>query len=250
MQIRKMVKALLPKPIVKAIRPYRAKRLAKEYQDLTTQQIFTKIYEENAWGKSDEQAQSFFSGNGSHEKHIVATYVTAIQRFLSSLGEKPDVVDLGCGDFNVGLNIRAFCENYVACDVVPSLIEFNKEKYKALNVDFRVLDLAEDDLPKADVVFIRQVLQHLSNRHIENAIPKISSSYKFLVLTEHLPDSGNFIPNLDKPAGPGVRPAFDSGLVLTKSPFNLKVKAERVLCEMPEFSDYGGLIRTTLYQLS
>ena len=159
------------------------------------------------------------------------------------------MVDLGCGDFNVGSKYQEFCGNYVACDVVPSLIDFNKEKYKTSNVDFRVLDLAEDDLPKADVVFIRQVLQHLSNRHIQNAIPKIASSYKFLVLTEHLPDSNTFIPNRDKPAGPGVRPALNSGLVLTKPPFNLKVKSERVLCEVPEDSDYGGRLRTDLYHL-
>jgi SAM-dependent methyltransferase len=249
MPVARIIKSILPNTILKAIRSYRIKK-DKTYRDLTTGEIFTKVYEEGIWGRSSDQAQKFYSGSGSHESEIVGGYVAGVREFLVSLEKKPDVVDLGCGDFFVGQNIREFCESYVACDVVPSLIEFNKEKYKACNVDFRVLDLADDDLPKADIVFIRQVLQHLSNRHIANAIPKIANSYKFLVLTEHIPDSSKFVPNLDKPAGPGVRVALGSGLVLTKPPFNLKAKTERILCEVPEYGPFGGLLRTTLYQLS
>ena len=249
MPVKGIIKSILPKTVLRAVRSYRAKK-GDKYRDLTTGEIFTKIYEEGVWGKSSDQAQKFYSGSGSHEAEIVTEYVAAVREFLISLEKKPDVVDLGCGDFFVGRNIREFCDSYVACDVVPSLIEFNKEKYRASNVDFRVLDLAADDLPKADVVFIRQVLQHLSNRHIANAIPKIASSYKFLVLTEHLPDSDKFVPNLDKPAGPGVRVALDSGLVLTKPPFNLPAKTERLLCEIPEYGPFRGRLRTTLYQLS
>ncbi len=100
------------------------------------------------------------------------------------------------------------------------------------------------------MVYIRQVLQHLSNQHIKHAIPKIAGSYKFPVLTEHLPVRSKFEPNLDKPAGAEVRPALDSGIVLTEPPFDLKAKAERILCEVPECGPHGGRIRTTLYQLS
>jgi SAM-dependent methyltransferase len=250
MLIKDLLKSLLPRPVLIAIRSARFKRQAGRASAQSTREIFTKIYEEGAWGRAADQEHKFYSGSGSHEGEAVGTYIAAVRDFLSSLEKKPDVVDLGCGDFHVGSSIREFCGNYVACDVVQSLIEFNRERFKALDVDFRVLDLAEDDLPKADVVFIRQVLQHLSNRHISNAIPKIARSYQFLVLTEHLPTRGTFKPNLDKPAGVDVRPAVDSGLVLTAAPFNLKVKAERVLCEVPEHGPYGGRIRTTLYELA
>jgi SAM-dependent methyltransferase len=248
MSVKEVVKSLLPETVLKAIRFYRARREAKEYHDLT--QVFTRIYETGVWGQSADQAQKFFSGSGSHQTEIVSAYIAAVQDFFASLEAKPDVVDLGCGDFNVGVNIRGFCGSYVACDIVPSLIDFNKKKYEADNVDFRVLDLSQDELPGADVLFIRQVLQHLSNEHIKRAIPKIAANYRYLVLTEHLPDTDNFIPNLDKPAGAGVRVAFNSGLVLTESPFNLKVKAERVLCEVPEYGPNRGRIRTMLYHLA
>src|SRR5580658_250338 len=99
MPVKAIVKSILPKPLLKALRRYRVRREARAYHDLTTLQIFTKIYQEHAWGKSSDQAQRFFSGSGSHQKEIVVAYTAAVQDFLSSLEKKPDVVDLGCGDF-------------------------------------------------------------------------------------------------------------------------------------------------------
>ena len=248
MPAREIIKSLLPKPLLHAVRYFLASREAQQPRDLT--QVFTRIYDENVWGKSSDQGQRFYSGSGSHLQDIVSTYVGAVQGFLTSLEKKPDVADLGCGDFNVGSSIRPFCASYTACDIVPSLIEFNKERYRDRNVDFRVLNLADDALPKADVVFIRQVFQHLSNQHILRAIPKIAASYRYLVLTEHLPDNADFVPNRDKPPGAEVRVAFGSGLVLTRPPFDLKVRSERILCEVPEDGPHRGRIRTTAYELS
>ena len=206
--------------------------------------IFSKIYEDEIWGKSNDPSQLFYSGIGSHDKVIVSTYIQAVHEFLSTFVKKPNVVDLGCGDFLVGSKIRQLCDNYIACDIVPELIEFNKHKYKTLDVDFRVVDLTTNDLPSGDIVFVRQVLQHLSNEQILKAIPKLCTKYKYLVLTEHLPISHEFEHNLDKPAGFDIRTGIESGLVLTSPPFNLKARNERKLCEVL----YGGIITTTLYQ--
>ena len=212
---------------------------------MSTAQVFTKIYAENHWGRSTDPTQAFFSGSGSHDPIIVNGYVEAVRKLLSTFEEKPSVVDLGCGDFSIGSRIRDLCNQYIACDIVEPLILFNRKKYKELNVDFMVLDLTVNELPKADLVFIRQVLQHLPNDLICNAVEKISSSYKYLVLTEHLPKIKDFQANLDKPAGRGIRLPLQSGIVLTKPPFNLKFIAEEQLYEIKEGD---GIIRTTLYQ--
>jgi hypothetical protein len=110
-----------------------------------------------------------------------------------------------------------------------------------------VLDLTSDRLPEGDIVFVRQVLQHLSNRKIAREAKKLRSRYKYLVLTEHLPGTQDFVHNLDKRVGPDIRIAMESGVVLTSPPFNLKPRNERKLCQVPEF---GGFIVTTLYQFS
>ena len=243
------IKKLLPTWYTKLRQKYRAekhKKKHKEYENLSTQQVFTKIYEEGAWGKSPDPNQKFFSGSGSHDSAIINIYIEAIQKLLSSFSQKPDVVDLGCGDFYAGSKLRSLCKTYTACDIVEPLINFNREKYKSLGVDFRCLDFTKDELPEGDLVLIKQVLQHLSNAQISRVLPKLICKYKYLVLTEHLPSLDSFTYNLEKPAGPGIRVAFDSGVVLTSPPFNLKVKDNICICEVVQGK---GIIRTNLYML-
>lgn len=211
--------------------------------------VFTSIYERRVWGRSNDPDEKFFSGTGSHTAAITQPYVDEVNRFLAHYfvfhGRKPDVVDLGCGDFSVGRKIRPACGHYLACDVVASLIERNQSDHP--DVDFRVLDITRDELPGGDVVFIRQVLQHLPNAKIAQVAGKLKASYRFLVLTEHLPASADFTPNLDMPVRAGIRLGYNqSGVVLTRPPFNLEADGEFPLCAVPEG---GGLIRTTLYKL-
>ena len=177
---------------------------------------------------------------------MVGPYVDAVRGFLAGFADKPSVVDLGCGDFNVGARLRDLCGSYVACDIVEALIAHNRERFADLDVDFRQLDIIEDMIPQTDIVIIRQVLQHLSNGQIARALRNITASCRYLVVTEHLPGKPDFRPNVDKPAGGAIRPFFGSGIVLTSEPFALKVLGERILCEVPEL---GGVIRTTLYTL-
>lgn len=210
----------------------------------TAREVFGRIYTESLWGNSPDAAQPFFSGSGSHDPAVVATYLQAISQFLATLPAKPDVVDLGCGDFSIGSRIRPLCAKYCACDVVPELIEFNRERFAALQVGFTTLDLTVDELPGADIAFVRQVFQHLSNDQILLAIGRIAATYRYLILTEHLPATAAFEHNLDKPAGPDIRLAIGSGIVLASHPFNLRPVAERQLCRAAEL---GGLIVTTLY---
>jgi len=238
MSVERTVKALLPLPVLNVVRALRRK---------STRQVFSQIYKDNVWENSGDSSQPFYSGSGSHDARIVSAYVRAVRGFLATFDKKPDVVDLGCGDFCVGSQIRAHCNKYVACDIVPDLIEFNKNKYASLDVDFRVLDLTTGKLPAGDIVFVRQVLQHLSNKQIARAVKSLGSRYKYLVLTEHLPGSQNFVHNLDKWVGPDIRLAKGSGVVLTSPPFNLNPRKERTLCQAPES---GGFIVTTLYQLT
>ncbi|MGB8366588.1 MAG: class I SAM-dependent methyltransferase [Rhizomicrobium sp.] len=213
-------------------------------------EIFSKIYKHNVWGTSRNPDMPFFSGTGSHDPSIVSPYISAVSNFLQYFhlfeGRKPDVVDLGCGDFFVGSKIRPLCNKYIACDLVAPLIEFNKIYFKNVNVDFHVLDFTKDRLPTGDVVFIRQVIQHLSNDDIRAALPQITTNFRFLVLTEHLP-IGDFVPNKDKPTGCDNRLAIGSGVILTAPPFNLRFKGG---LQFPGAPEAGGVIRTNLYKIS
>lgn len=241
--IKRIIKRALPAPLQHIIRSYKN----REFNDLSTEQIFTKIYQDGAWGNSQDLTSPFYSGSGSRKDDEIAAYVQAVAIFLRSLEAKPNVVDLGCGDFTVGSQIRNFCNRYVACDVVPSLIAFNKARFSELGVEFNVLDLADNELPAGDVAFVRQVLQHLSNEKISKFISRASVSYKYLIVTEHLPSQEQFRHNADKLTGPGTRMGYESGVVLTSPPFNLRPKLEKELCRVNSVDT--GILVTTLYRL-
>ena len=109
------------------------------------------------------------------------------------------------------------------------------------------MDIATDSLPTADIVLIRQVLQHLSNKEVQSIISKLSA-YKYVILTEHLPN-GSFEPNKDIISGQGIRLKKQSGLNLLIPPFNLKIKKEKQLLST-SLKEGKEVIVTTLYEMS
>jgi hypothetical protein len=245
MGLKTILKRLAPARFLTAYRRFRDGRERSPYEGRPPREVFSEIYRKKLWGASPDPEQPFFSGRGSHDEAIVSAYVDAVRAFIRSLPITPKAVDLGCGDFSVGSQIRPLCSGYTACDVVEDLIDFNKSRYQSADVDFRVLDLVSDPLPDGDIAFIRQVLQHLSNPQIAAIVPRLKNHFTFVVVTEHQPRFENFVPNRES-VSPKIRIGVDSGVVLTAAPFFLESLGERVLCEA---HGYGGVIRTTVYQL-
>jgi SAM-dependent methyltransferase len=245
------LKKVIPKSILQLRRRYIARKMQREFVHCRdAKDIFTLIYDRHRWGKSKNRDDRYYSGPGSHKSEIVDAYVSAVTQFLLSMRKRPDVVDLGCGDFAVGARIRPYCGRYIACDVVEGLISRNKTKYAESDVEFRVVDIINDELPDGEVAIIRQVLQHLSNSAIEKIVAKLSSTYRFLIIAEHLVLADGFAPNREKPTGPGIRGDHgDGGVILTEPPFNLEVEQTTLLCEVFADAAQRGVIRTNLYRL-
>tara|TARA_B100001123_G_C15337708_1_gene1033503 strand:+ start:3575 stop:4327 length:753 start_codon:yes stop_codon:yes gene_type:complete len=248
--IEKIIKKFIPNIFLKYRDKNNIKKIRAKFSKMEKNQIFKEIYLQKLWSpESIKSDYKFYSGIGSYLPELVDSYISEVGKFLLSLPKKPNVVDLGCGDFVIGSKLRQFCNNYIAVDIFDELINYNQEKYKDLNVDFRVLDITYDQLPPGDVCFVRQVLQHLSNESILNFLKIIENKYKYLVVTEHFPSSKNFVANLDKPNGPDVRLYDQSAVILTEPPFNLKVIKDINICET--YSDsIEGMIKTKLLQLS
>ncbi len=215
------------------------------WKNKSNQEIFEEIYQQNIWGKSTDDNSPFFSGGGSHGTDVVDSYVANVENFLRSIQKKPVIVDLGCGDFNIGKHFFPLSAKYIGCDVVSSLVDFNKQKYVNKNLSFIHLDAVKDELPKGDIVIIRQVLQHLSNSQIHAVLNKVKLKYTYLILTEHLPKKENFIANVDIPAGHLIRANINSGLDIEKPPFNFEAKNKKIIDEIPHS---GGKIQTIVYE--
>ncbi|MDB2689115.1 class I SAM-dependent methyltransferase [Luminiphilus sp.] len=161
-------------------------------------------------------------------------------------------VDLGCGDFAVGRQLLEYFTRYTACDISSTILDQNKKLYDQENLEFFKINLAEDELPIGDIAFVRQVLQHLSNREIALFVEKlnVTKPYKYIVITEHLPFSSDFIPNIDKPSGPKTRVVLDSGVIICAPPFQLNYREKHEICTVEKST--GGrkaLIKSVLYVL-
>lgn len=214
------------------------------YRNKTNKEIFKDIYINKRWGD-----QEFYSGDGSNNPEIFINYINKVNALIRELSKTEEIhcIDLGCGDFNIGSKLIEYVESYTACDIVDHLIDRNITTYKSLKVNFRILDIVNDEIPSGNLIIIRQVLQHLCNDDINRVLKKISR-YKYIICSEHIPND-KFIPNLDKKNGPNIRLSIGrkgSGVVLTEPPFNFFAQKTLLIDEAEESS---GKIQTIFYQM-
>jgi len=176
--------------------------------------IFARIYSKNAWG-TDNRSR-FFSGGASRGEAVDA-YVQEMARVLNNLsrekGRPITIVDLGCGDFNVGRELLARIEqaDYIGCDVVPELIEHNTRENSEGRIRFQLLDVVTDPLPNGDVCIIRHMFQHLSNEEIQAVLGKLAF-YQKIYVTDGYPAIVRGGVNPDISAGFGVRYDWKTGV--------------------------------------
>ncbi|WP_291869798.1 class I SAM-dependent methyltransferase [Maribacter sp.] len=207
-----------------------------------TKAVMNQIYEKKLWG--GEATSDFYSGMGSHALDVVEPYIIEVTTFLNSFNKKLIVCDLGCGDFNVGKQLVQHTQKYIGIDIVPALIERNRELFKDDNLEFYCLDVCKDVLPIGDCVIVRQVIQHLSNAEINNLLQKLKN-YKYFILTEHLPLK-NYVANIDIITGQGIRLKKNSGVDILKPPFSMQTKLLKNLGAVRY--DHNSGIFTKIYQ--
>jgi len=189
----------------------------------TAAEVFSSIYADNTWGGGRGE---FCSGSGSTAEQA-ALYAEAMLAFMQREGVS-SVVDLGCGDFEVGSRLVGQGASYAGVDVVPSLIARNTERFATDGVSFVCADITTDDLPEGELCLVRQVLQHLSNEEIGRILTRLEK-YHYVIISEHYPPEGlRVVPNVDKVHGPDTRIVDGSAVYLTEAPFSRTV-AETIL---------------------
>ena len=244
--MKKTIKYFTPKPIRQILRKTKYYFEDKRNSNKTAREVFTEIYKKGTWGG---EFGTFYSGKGSSDEAVTIPYLKKIIEFLQQFGpNKPRLIDLGCGDFEIGKNFIQYCSQYICVDIVYDLIEKHKASNLADHIHFVCLDIVEDDLPDGDICFLRQVLQHLSNEQIIKILVKLKK-YKTIFITEHYPtDNPRIIPNINKVHGARVRVFDNSGVYLGKPPFNIPTSALQLFLEVPGVGlgkDYDpGVIRT------
>lgn len=207
---------------------------------MSRKEAFQDIYKNDRWGyKRYENAPlDFYSGPGSYAVELVNPYVSLIEKLVSEKGIKT-IVDLGCGDFNIGSKIAPFVTDYTGCDIVPELIVRNQKQYGNDKCRFVCLDMVDDDIPAADLCLIREVLQHLSNKEVMQVLPKLCK-YKYVLITGTIKTNEERINN-EIPHG------SYRGVYLENPPFCMK-GTEVLRVDHPSEDD--AIVVSTLYDHS
>ena len=236
--IRTLLKRLLPAPVVRWVRRLKSERHYRRYAGRGPQEIFTYVYRNRLWGAAEGEV--FRSGTGSLAEHS-----RAYEDYVVSLARRTgirSILDIGCGDFQVSGRILERLNpevRYIGVDVVPELIGHNRERHGGARIRFEALG-ADDPYPEADLVIIRQVLQHNDNRAVSAILERARRAGRWLVIAEHVPLDPK-TPNLDIRTGHETRIDRGSGLFVDLPPFGLPVEETRMFA-----MDAGTALRVTL----
>ena len=138
--------------------------------------VFDAIIRENRWQDPDS-----LSGGGSNLEQT-ATIRREIPALLSRVGAQ-SILDAPCGDFHWMRLVDLGNVHYTGADVVAPLIEQCQRTYGSDRRTFVARNITEDGLPKADVIFCRDCLVHLSYKHIRRALRNFRDSGATYLLT-------------------------------------------------------------------
>ncbi|MET3522365.1 class I SAM-dependent methyltransferase [Mesorhizobium abyssinicae] len=224
--------------------PYRRLRSVLKNGTLakSNSEIFNSIYKTAIWGKTEDGAAC--SGSGSYDPSV-ATYVAFVKRFITD-NSVASIVEIGCGDFEIGHQYADYARCYLGVDVSSFVIEKNREKFGRDGISFEHFDASKRDIPRSDLCIIRQVLQHLDNNTIADILAR-TTAHKFVLITEHLPAPSRLKkPNLNKWTGPDTRVVFNSGVYVDLPPFGREGTTVLSLPVANPQAGPGEEMRTTL----
>ena len=149
---------------------------------------FTEVYENNVWGDLESK-----SGAGSRlDSPSVAESIKALQLIIKEYNIK-SINDIPCGDFNwIGDIIENHNIDYLGFDIVKKIVVDNTFKYK--NYKFCQLDITQQVPPRADLIFCKDLLNHLSYDDIYMSISNMKATKSKFFLSSN---NFNYIDNVD-----------------------------------------------------
>jgi hypothetical protein len=186
------------------------------------EQVFSQIYRNGVWGK-DHLGQGT-SGPGSNPKENMP-FIEFLRDFLMDR-EIHSVVDIGCGDWALAREIHWADREYLGVDVVPELIAKNQTLYASDKIHFQHLDAGKEELPGADLLICKDVLQHLPLLKIFHILSQVKK-FKYALFVNGF-SADDPLANSDIQTG-SYRP-----LDLAKAPFHLRAQQTSVYSSVQE----------------
>ncbi|MBW4718625.1 class I SAM-dependent methyltransferase [Saccharothrix obliqua] len=161
--------------------------------DGSSRELFSRMYETAAWTMGDKAGLGVTTSRSGFGSDLVQTEAlrAELPRLVADLGVR-SFLDAPCGDFFWMSRVDLGVDTYIGADIVPELVERNREAFAGPGREFRVLDLVADPLPEVDLVFSRDCFVHLSFADIRGALDNIKrSGSTYLAMTTFPGRDGN-----------------------------------------------------------
>jgi len=145
-------------------------------------EAFKSIYERKGWGEDICEDYPGQSGNGS-SMEFNEEYIAFLKRFIGQQGIK-SVVDVGCGDWRCGKAIYYKTDvKYTGYDCYKPVVDSLNKNYQPLSRfwTFEVKNclLEADTMVEADLLIVKDVLQHWLDKEVTDFLDKVLSSGKY-----------------------------------------------------------------------
>lgn len=135
--------------------------------------IFDDIYRGDRWG--------FGSGHGSLPS-VTKGYRAYLEMFIRENSVR-SVVDYGCGDWQFSRLINWGDASYLGVDIVEKVIVDNQRLYANEKIAFQHIMPNGSDFAGADLLVVKDVLQHMSEKDIKLFLSKVVPKFKYCLIT-------------------------------------------------------------------
>lgn len=142
--------------------------------------LFRKVYLSNSW--CDRESRSGAGSNLFNTEPLRKSLPKLLKEYNIS-----SMIDAPCGDFHWMQHVDLKVD-YLGVDVVPEMIAENIRKYGQM---FICLNVISDSLPKADLIFCRDLFGHFPYEDIKKIVKNFKKSKSKYLLVTHFPGAIN-----------------------------------------------------------
>ncbi len=135
--------------------------------------VFSEVYRHNRWG--------FGSGAGSLP-NVTVPYRALLETFIKTHAIS-SIVDFGCGDWQFSRLVDWGNASYTGYDIVPDVITRVAARHTSRTSRFYVAPEDPRDLPAADLLIVKDVLQHWPNTNVLSFLAAIKGKYRHTLVT-------------------------------------------------------------------
>jgi hypothetical protein len=148
-------------------------------RSVSLEERFTQIYTSGLWVTKSEHGKQSRSGHGSIDE-TTEDVRAWLPRLCSALNIKT-FADVPCGDWGWMHSVALDGVEYTGYDIVAPVVAENSRRFP--HARFRHLDASQEVVERADLIFCKEMLQHLDNETAGAVISNFKKSGSRFLLT-------------------------------------------------------------------